>query len=152
METTETTTSAADITTEQRIAALAKMLGCEVDDISASVYDDKVFDACGGQYLVLTDDEADEQAEQYIRETLWAFRAEFIASHSTSGWSNDCVEALEKMQGELCESANPIIEALIKDMDHFVSDAISSDGRGHFLSQYDGEENEEGEFYIYRTN
>jgi hypothetical protein len=56
------------------------------------------------------------------------------------------------MQGELCESANPIIEALIEDMDHFVSDAISSDGRGHFISRYDGEENEEGEFYIYRTN
>jgi hypothetical protein len=56
------------------------------------------------------------------------------------------------MQGKLCESARPIVEALIEDMDHFVSDAICADGRGHFLSQYDGEENEEGEFYIYRTN
>ena len=145
-------TTTTDITTEQRIAALAKHLGCELDDISASVYDDNVFNACGGEYLVLTDYEANEQAEQYIRESLWAFRAEFIAAHSTNGWSDDCVEALEKMQGELCESANPIIEALIANMDHFVSDAVSADGRGHFISRYDGNENEEGEFYIYRTN
>jgi len=151
METTKTTASAADITTEQRIAALAKMLDCNLDEISASRYDD-FFHACGGGYLVLTEHEANDQAEQYIRETLWAFRAEFVASHSTGGWSDDCVKALEKIQGDLCELANPIIEALIKNMDRFVSDAISSDGRGHFLSQYDGEENQEGEFYIYRTN
>lgn len=145
-------TTTTDITTQQRIAALAKHLGCEVDDISATGYNDSSFDACGGEYLVLTDDEAQERAREEIRESLWAFRAEFIAAHSTNGWSDDCVKALEKMQGELCESANPIIEALIKDIDHFVSDAILADGRGHFISGYDGEENEEGEFYIYRTN
>jgi hypothetical protein len=54
------------------------------------------------------------------------------------------------------EDANPLVEALIKDMDHFVSDAISSDGRGHFLSSYDSEEVElriNGEYlYAYRLN
>jgi hypothetical protein len=42
------------------------------------------------------------------------------------------------------------------DIDSLVEDAISADGRGHFLSSYDGDENEEtvnGQtFYIYRTN
>jgi hypothetical protein len=33
---------------------------------------------------------------------------------------------------------------LIKDVDHFVCDAISSDGRGMFLSPYDNEEQEKG--------
>ena len=141
-----------DTTTEQRIAALAKHLGCEVDEISQSSYEEEGFEASGGDYLVLTDDEADERATCEIRGSLWAFKAEFIASHSTNGWSDDCVKSLSKMQGELCESANPIIEALIKDIDHFIADAISSDGRGHFLSRYDGEENEGGGFYIYRTN
>ena len=37
-------------------------------------------------------------------------------------------------------------------MDEFIEDAISSDGRGHFLSPYDGEENEEGDYFIYRIN
>ena len=56
------------------------------------------------------------------------------------------------MQGKLCESANELVLALIDDMDKFVSDAISSDGRGHFLSYYDGEEQEiyiEGTTFFY---
>lgn len=141
-----------DTTTEQRIEALAKHLGCDIGDISASTYDDCSFDACGGEYLVLTDDEADDRAREYIEQSLWAFNASFIASHTRNGLSTECIKALEEMQGKLCESASPIVEALIEDMDHFVSDAIRADGRGHFLSQYDGEENEEGAFYIYRTN
>jgi hypothetical protein len=31
-----------------------------------------------------------------------------------------------------------------------MKDAISTDGRGHFISSYDGEENEQGDYYIYR--
>jgi hypothetical protein len=34
----------------------------------------------------------------------------------------------------------------------FADEAISADGRGHFLSGYDGNENEQDGFYIYRTN
>jgi hypothetical protein len=56
------------------------------------------------------------------------------------------------MQSELCESANAIVKAIISDIDEFIQDAIDSDGRGHFINSYDGEENEHGEYYIYRTN
>jgi hypothetical protein len=60
------------------------------------------------------------------------------------------------LQKDLCEDANPPVEALIKDMDHFVSDAISADGRGHFLSSYDSEEQETEidsiTYYYYRLN
>ena len=145
-------TNDTETTTEQRIAALAKHLGCDVADISESTYGENTFDAEGGEYLVLTDDEADEVAEREVRESLWAFNADFVASHTKNGLSDECIKAIAEMQGRLCESASPVIEALIEDMDHFISDAISSDGRGHFISRYDGEEAEEGAFYIYRTN
>ena len=60
------------------------------------------------------------------------------------------------MQSKKCEGANDAILALIKKtdggLDGFVEDAISADGRGHFLSSYDGDENEENGFYIYRTS
>jgi len=147
----ETTNTIQD-DTEQRIAALAKHLGCEVADITESTYGENSFDAQGGEYLVLTDDEADELAEREIRESIWAFNADFVASHTKNGLSDECIEAIKEMQGRLCEDANPIIEALIEDMDHFISDAILSDGRGNFISRYDGEEAEEGAFFIYRTN
>jgi len=58
-----------------------------------------------------------------------------------------------------CESNNDTIYNLIEkldDIDSFVSAAISADGRGHFMSSYDGNENEETvngiTYYIYRIN
>jgi hypothetical protein len=60
------------------------------------------------------------------------------------------------MQSKKCEGANDAILALIEKtdggLDGFVEEAISADGRGHFLSSYDGNENHESGFYIYRTN
>ena len=103
-------------------------------------------------YSVCTDEEAGEAAKEYIKESVWAFNAEFIISHSKLPY--EAVEMVQAFQ-EKCEDANDTILALIEDFDKFVSDAISADGRGHFLSSYDGEENEEtvnGEtYYIYRN-
>ena len=59
---------------------------------------------------------------------------------------------VKSFQEKHCESANDTILALIDDLDEFVQDAISSDGRGHFLSSYDGEEVETENYYIYRIN
>ena len=39
--------------------------------------------------------------------------------------------------------SNELLKAMITDIDEFVEDAVSAFGRGHFLSSYDGEENEE---------
>ena len=148
MKTQQTTT---EPTTEQRIEALAKHLGCDVDEIVTGRFCDCSFEACGGEYLVLTDEEADERTKEYIEQTLWAFDASFIAGHTKNGLDDAAEKALAEMQGRLCESANPIVEALIEDMDHFISDAISSDGRGHFISHWDGEEVEAGSFFIFRV-
>jgi hypothetical protein len=143
-------------TTDPRIHALAKHLQCDASDISKASYGDNVYEAEGDEYLVLTEDEANELAAERIKESLWAFNAEFISSHTKHGLDDDQIEALKQMQGKLCENANSIVEALIEDLDHFIEDAIRSDGRGHFISSYDGEEYEVGEkiieFYIYQTN
>jgi len=57
-----------------------------------------------------------------------------------------------KFAQEKCESANEALKAMITDLDEFVEEAIGVDGRGHFLSTYDGAEEEEGEYFIYRVN
>ena len=55
----------------------------------------------------------------------------------------------------MCESANEPLTAMIKDFDTFVEDAVSCDGRGHFLD-VNLEENEitfNGiTYYIYGRN
>lgn len=104
-------------------------------------------------YLVYTDEEADEKAEIYISETVWAFNAEFIVDHSKLPY--EAVEMVQAFQKKY-EDANKTILALINDFDEFVSDAISADGRGHFMNSYDGHEHEvniDGTYYyVYRMN
>lgn len=131
----------------------------ELDMVQFSDDEDSTFSCGGEEYRVLTEYEADEAARAYIDDSLWAFNADFILEHSkVSRYDeqtfNRTVKALERMQELLCEDANAIVEALIEDLGDFEDEAIDSDGRGHFLAMYDGEENEteDGEFFIYRTN
>ena len=102
------------------------------------------------EYLVLTDDEADEKVAEHIKDSVWAFNPSFLSSHS--GIDQEIFKLLQ----DKCESANEAILKLIKDFDEFVQDAIGTDGRGHFLSSYDGYENDHEHdnetYYIYQTN
>ena len=104
------------------------------------------------EYLVLTDDEANEKVYEEIENSLWAFNAEFIIEMTGL---NSGVKSLRTMQENSCEDCNDFIRAIIDGtcgMECFVESAIESDGRGHFISYYDGEENENGEYFIYRIN
>lgn len=158
---TNTNTETIEVETEEtneiepRVQALATYLEIDAEEISESTYDEKQFDAEGGEYLVLTDSEADDRATEYIKESLWAFNASFLAGET--GIDQDVYDAIIK--NDKCESNNDAMLSLISStcgIEDFVKSAISADGRGHFMSSYDGEENEaevDGEtFYIYRTN
>ena len=139
-----------------RIEALAAHLGIELEEgetledyIEESSYTANGFEAEGNEYLVLTDSEADDAAREYIENSLWAFNAEFLASNT--GLPEEVFTALQ----DLCEDANETVLTIVSkcgDLDRLTRDAIASDGRGHFLAQYDGHENEEGDYFIYRTN
>ena len=129
---------------KSKVKALAKYLECKPSDIT-----DRDFE----NYLVLTDEEADEKATENIKDSLWAFNAAFILSEC--GLDMSGVESLKQMQEKSCESANDFILSLVEKtcgLNSFIKAAISADGRGHFLSSYDGNENESGEYFIYRTN
>lgn len=116
----------------------------------------------GSEFLICDEAGKEQEIEDYIKESLWAFNAEFIIDHmsnyefANNREHNAIIKAIKEMQQELCESANPLIAAMISDIDEFIEDTVSADGAGHFLSLYDGEEHEfsyDGEvYYIYRTN
>ena len=136
--------------TDPRVAALAAHLDVDADDISEG-YQETVLECCG-EYLVLTDDEADREAADAIRDSVWAFQAWFIASHCPNGIDEDHIATL---RGDSCEDCNDAMVALVEagnGMDRFIEDAIGADGRGHFLNHYDGNEYEEGDYFIYQTN
>ena len=130
----------------------------DVDIVEAWDEDSKQFSVFGREYFVMTDKEADEATAEYIKESLWAFNADFILSHCEQFGNTsvrefeEAAKAVAKMQETLCESANPIVAALITDIDDFIRDAVMNDGRGAFLSSWNGCEEEENGFYIYRNN
>jgi hypothetical protein len=104
-------------------------------------------------FRVLDESEADDACGDYIEQSLWAFNASFLAGMT------DLPEEVFTALADKCEDANDPIMRIIKStcgIDKFVNEAVSADGRGHFLSGYDGEENEYTGggryFYIYRVN
>ena len=143
---------------DERIKALADFLEVEADEITENDWETNAFDCNNETYLVLTDKEADEKAQEYILSSLWVFNADFIIEHCSTYEDMDtyefqsAVKSLRKAQENEGENLNPLVKALIEDIGEFVDDAIDADGRGHFIARYDFEENEQGEFYIYRVD
>ena len=140
-----------DLIKNERVKALKNHLELNDEETNEITLEDgESFHYGDQEYLVLTDEEADEKTEEYIKESVWAFNSSFLSSHSNID------EEVFKLLSEKCEDSNDAVLSMIKDFDHFVSDAISSDGRGHFLSSYDHSESDEEingtTYYIYRTN
>jgi hypothetical protein len=102
----------------------------EIDpDVAQSLIDED-------DYLVLTDKQADEVVRDYIKETVWAFKPSFLSQHT--GVDEEIFTNL----ADRCESNNKSYLRMIKDLDEFIEDAVSQDGRGHFMDTYDGNEHE----------
>ena len=99
-------------------------------------YDEAQNDYDNQDYLVYTDEEADEAVREEIEESLWAFTPSFLSAHT--GVDEEVFVAL----ADRCEVNNDSYKRMIKDFDAFVDDAVACDGRGHFLAPYDHEENE----------
>lgn len=135
---------------------VASVADCEPEDVRELKYEHyglRVFRADNGsEYAIGTDEMADEACKEYIKNTIWAFTPTFIMCEcNLPAGSDDAIRALQ----EKCEGANEAILAMVKGscgLDSFVESAISSDGRGHFLAMYDGDEHEIDDHYAYRIN
>jgi hypothetical protein len=138
------------------VLALAEYLDCDPSELSEEshgYYSLTVYSLGSKEYAIGTDEEADNAAREYIESSLWAFNASFILSECDLPLELE--EGIQAMQEKQCESCNDAILALVEKtcgLDSFVQSAISADGRGHFLSSYDGNEDEAGEYYVYRIN
>jgi hypothetical protein len=135
-------------------ATIAPELGLDGTD-PPEAFRDGCFESGPGEWRVATDEEADACAREYVKDSLWAFRPSFLSS--VTGLDEKIFNAFVK--ADLCEDANEAVEALVEHtcgLDKLVEDAVTADGRGHFLSSYDGEEREivvDGTYlYFYRIN
>ncbi len=141
-------TQTTELTSQDMLFALAAHLGIKADAVwaltekeSYTHYGLDVYTVEGDRYAVGTNAQAYAAARDYIEETLWAFKAEFILSCCELDASG--AECLRALQEKACEGANDFILSLVSKtcgLDRFCEEAERSDGRGHFLSPYDGEE------------
>jgi hypothetical protein len=93
--------------------------------------------------LAETESAATEACKRNLEEMYWAFTNTYIKSHLKDEFkllSDSTVTAILYAIAEECEEGNLFIKAIIKDPDKFIEEAINTDGRGHFLSNYDGKE------------
>ena len=139
------------------VRALCAFLDCRPDELNREKYDHyglALFSYGREEYAIGTDEEADEACAECIKDSAWAFNARFVLSEC--GLPFELEAAIQAFQSKECESANDAIVTLIEKtcgMNEFVKSAIRADGRGHFLSSYDGNEyaSADGTFVIYRT-
>ena len=123
-----------DTIKNEKVRALQNHLDLDDEEVNNITFNGSEFMHGDREYLVLKDEEADKRAEEYIKDTAWAFKPSFLSAHT--GIDEDVFNILS----EKCEDSNNAVLSMIKDFDHFVSDAISSDGRGHFIATYDHDE------------
>lgn len=133
------------------ILALVEEFRCSPEDIVKGIWGE-VWYIDGADYLVLTEDEAEEKLVEHVEETLWAFNASFL-----SNMTDMPQEVFEALQPQ-CEGANEAILAIVEKtcgIEELAEEAVRWDGRGHFLSPYDGHEIEisvgEDYYYCYRV-
>lgn len=147
-------------TSQDMLFALAEHLGIKADAVWALTekesYDHHGLDIYtieGDQYALGTDAQADAALRDYTENSLWAFKADFILNCCDLDESG--AASLGDMQEKAGENANAFILSLISrtcGLDYFCEEAERWDGRGHFLSTYDGEEIEllGGKAYAYK--
>ena len=78
----------------KRIEALAKLLGVEVKDLTESKYNERTFtNGEAGEYIVLTEEEAYETAEEIIKATIEDLGLEAFSEEFQEWILDNCVDS-----------------------------------------------------------
>jgi len=140
-----------DNDTIPQVRALCSHLECEPEELSLKRHDHyglAVYSYGRREFAIGDDNEADKAVRDNIKDSVWSFRPGFLSSYT--GLPDEVFTALQ----DQCEDSNDAVLQCIKRTKHrlagFVDEAVAADGRGHFLSPYDGDENEVDNFYIYQ--
>lgn len=128
-----------------RLNALALHLGVDVTELNVSSYDEKTVEYGNQEYLVVTDDEAEELWEQdlenYLEECIYPEIPEIARNYfDAESWKRDArydgrAHSLARYDGN----------------EEYIT-VYYNDGGTFFADDSTVETTEQQEFYIYRTN
>lgn len=133
-----------------KIDALRAFLGLGTDADITHLWDENTFATNKGDFLVLTDEEADDRCREVVENDLWTFRPEFLADFLDI--DRDCaIVVIQALSGKYEDANETLLQLVGNRFENLCEKAIRADGRGHFLAPHDGEENEQDGLFIYRT-
>jgi hypothetical protein len=100
--------------------------------------DDEIITIQGTSYIVLNEDQVKERMDDHIRETASYFNTWFLANMTELDEEifENLVEKNEAVYNLICKTCG---------INEFIEECLSTDGAGHFLNGYNGEEYELGE-------
>lgn len=92
-----------------------------------------------------TDVQMQESAEEEVKERIWCFNTgyivDFLQEKNLDLAGQKFFDSIRGIQEKLNEDANPVLLRLIgTNIKEFIANSIKDDGRGSFLSSYDGQE------------
>lgn len=135
---------------------LANHIKCDIHAIKDSKYGKEyLYEYENSDYLILTNEEATEEAKQQINDFLWSLDASLIQKHLKTELS---IGAIQHVQSDMCEKCTFLLLSLIEDTNAFYQEIISTFGRGYFIAFHDFKEhilfdfNENKRYYIYRLS
>lgn len=104
----------------------------------------------GEEYLVLTENERQDELKERIRQSLYTFSSNFLSY--VTDIDESIFEAIHS-NGKGAANNEPFLYLVegTCGLDYLIEEAVEWDGAGHFLSSYDGVEHElENNVYAYR--
>lgn len=113
------------------------------EDIQQVGKDEFVID--GRTILVLTEDESLVRATEIIKDSISHFKPEYLANET--GLPE---ETFEELKGK-DDAVLKIIESQMK-LTEFIKDVVKHEGYGPFISSYDGEQYEYGDYFVYQLD
>jgi hypothetical protein len=145
---------------DHKILALAILLelnedGSDIDEIKEAEGNTLNFEHGDREYLVLTEEEADDRYREGIEDILPYLHVDVLSE--ATDIDETVFRTLQSCTGDMTSAIRSIIDATCG-MDRLIDSALHWDvnSRGTILSLYDGEENEveifDTTYLIYRTN
>jgi len=125
-----------NVDSDSKKVALAKFVNCDTSEIVKNVDYEGVYEAQGKIYAILTPEESDAEFKEEIKQSLWAFNANFLEKFMPLKQKD-----ILSIQESSCESSNDAFLALVGDkFDALCEETRKTDGVGHILNRYDSKE------------